>query len=224
MEPIRMRGLSALGATLLVTVALSACGSSSPTSTVSAAAGGANATGSSGSSGATGVARRTALAACLKKYGVTLPSRPLGGRPALGATGASGAAGRFGPSGRFGASGARGARGGGFFGGGGFANNPAFAAALAKCGGASGGFGAARRAGFNASSAQDRAEVASYVACMKGDGVDLPTPNFSGTGSVFGTKVSTSSPAFRTANAKCQSVLKFLAPSATAGSGAPAGA
>ena len=222
MKPIRMRRLSTLGAALLVTVALNACGSSSPTSTVAAAAGGANATGSSGSTGATGAARRAALAACLKKYGVTLPSRALGGRPRLGATGASGAAGRFGPSGRFGASGASGSRGRGFFGGGGFANNPGFAAALAKCGGATGGFGAARRTGFNASSAQDRAEIVSYVACMKRNGIDLPTPNFSGTGSVFGTKVSTSSPAFRTANAKCQNVLKFLAPSAAAGSGGPA--
>ena len=78
------------------------------------------------------------------------------------------------------------------------------------------------RTGFSASSSEDRAEVAKFIACMKTNGVDLPTPNFSGTGSVFGTKVNTSSTAFTTAYAKCKVDLKFLASGGPpAGGGAP---
>jgi hypothetical protein len=80
---------------------------------------------------AAGAGRRTAPAACLKKYGVTLPiARGGTGRSRFGASGASGASGR---------SGSTGARGRCFFGGGAFAGNPKFAAAFAKCGGGLGG-------------------------------------------------------------------------------------
>ena len=239
MKPSRIRGLAPLAAVVAIALALSACGgSSSPSSTTAAA--NVNATGSSGptgglpggATGAAGAARRTALAACLKKYGVTLPAGTLGGgRFRFGASGASGATGRFGATGRLGASGrfgATGARGRGFFGGGAFAGNPKFAAAIAKCGSAFGGrFAGAGRAapaaGFNVASAQDRAEVTSFVACMKGDGVALPKPNFSGSGSVFGTGVNRTTAAYRTAYAKCQGLLKFLAPAGASGAaGSPA--
>jgi hypothetical protein len=227
MKPSRIRGLAALATFLVIVLALSACGGSSSPSTTTAAAK-VNATGSSGpaggapggATGAAGAARRVALAACLKKYGVTLPTARVGaGRSRFGASGASG------PTGRFGATGARGR---GFLGGGAFAANPKFAAALAKCGGAFGGrFGAAGRAGgapgFNVASAQDRAEVTSFVACMKSNGVVLPTPNFSGTGSVFGTGVNRTTAAYRTAYAKCQGRLAFLSPAGATGSaGSPA--
>lgn len=72
-------------------------------------------------------------------------------------------------------------------------------------------------------SAQDRAEVTSFVACMRSDGVTLPAPNFSGNGSAFGTGVNRTTAACRTAYAKCQGLLKFLAPSgATGAAGSPA--
>ena len=226
MKPSRIRGLAGLATILAIVLALSACGgSASPSSTTAAAQ--VNPTGSSGPTGGTpggsaATARRTALAACLKKYGVTLPAgRFGGGRPRFGASGASGATGRFGPTGRFGATRARGR---GFFGGGAFAGNPRFAAAIAKCGGAFGGAGRAGAApGFNVASAQDRAEVTSFVACMKSNGVALPAPNFSGTGSVFGTSVNRTTAAYRAAYAKCQGLLRFLAPAAARGStGSPA--
>jgi hypothetical protein len=219
MKPSRVRSLAALATILAVVLALSACGgSASPSSTTAAAQ--VNPTGASGPGGSAASSRRTALAACLKKYGVTLPTGRVGsGRPRFGASGASG------PTGRFGATGARGR---GFFGGGAFAGNPKFAAAFAKCGGAFGArFGAGRRAGsapgFNVASAQDRAEVTSFVACMKSNGVALPAPNFSGTGSVFGTSVNRTTAAYRAGYAKCQGLLRFLAPAAASGStGSPA--
>jgi hypothetical protein len=57
---------------------------------------------------------------------------------------------------------------------------------------------------------------------MKSNGVVLPTPNFSGTGSVFGTAVNRTTAAYRTAYAKCQGLLKFLSPAGATGSGSPA--
>ena len=236
------RGPAVLGVALLTALLIAACGgggssSSSSSSTSSSAAPAANS--SAGAAGATGgagafSARFSALAACLKKAGVTVPSF-LGRR--FGATGGSGFAGRFGASGRFGATGRFGptgrfgaTAGRGFLGGGGGAlrgllGNSKSAAALRKCGGIGGGFGAGppgARAGFDPTSPQDRAEVSSFVACMKTKGVKLPTPNFSGSGSVFGTAVNTSSAAFTAAYAKCKVDLKFLASGGSAaGGGAP---
>jgi collagen type I/II/III/V/XI/XXIV/XXVII alpha len=241
MKKTRPHALAILGA-VLIAVAVSACGGSSSKSTTTAAAATKaadapnGATGTSGATGATGSARLTALVACLKKYGVTLPTgrfgRAFGGTGRFGPTGrfgATGASGRFGPTGRFGASGGR-----GFFGRGatgttgpsgrvGFAGNSKLATALRKCGGfGAGGFGAGRfgaggaTGGFSAGSATDRAEVVSYETCMKQHGVTLPAPNFSGSGSVF-KGVSTTTAAFRTANAQCQSLLKFLPGTAATG-------
>jgi collagen type I/II/III/V/XI/XXIV/XXVII alpha len=221
------------GAATLIAIGLAACGGSSSPSSTPAAAAAQSATGSSGpagagSTGATGAtitARRSALAACLKKNGVTLPTRRFG---ATGRFGGTGATGRFGVTGRSGATGASGGRARGFFGGGGaFAGNPKFAAAFAKCGGSAGRFGAGgapRSPGFVASSPQDRVEVASYVACMKQRGISLPTPNFSGSGSVFGATVNTTTAAFRSANANCQGLLKFLTPASPSGATGAAGA
>ena len=204
MKPSRIRGLAALATVVAIALALSACGgSSSPSSTT--AADNVNATGSSGpaagapggATGAAGAARRSALATCLKKYGVTLPS--------FGATGASGASGRHFP---FGATGASGRPAGGFPGGGGrgFASNPKLAQALQKCGGL-GGFGATGRTG--AVSTRIRTELTSFVACMKKHGETLPTPNLSGTGSVFG-NVSQTTATFKTAYAQCKGILTYL--------------
>jgi hypothetical protein len=217
MNQRRIRGVGMVGAAVLAALVVTACGGSSPASSSTTPAPAANvaATNPSGATGATGATRRTALAACLQRNGVTLPAgfgqrrfgasgaSGLAGRRFFGATGASGVAGRR----FFGATGASGPRGGAF------ARNSGFAAAIAKCGGlAAGRFGAGGppRTGFSASSAQDKTEVVAFVACMKTHGVTLPTPNFSGTGSVFGTKVNQSAPAFVTAYAKCRGVLTFL--------------
>jgi len=60
--------------------------------------------------------------------------------------------------------------------------------------------------------------VASYVKCMQQHHINLPTPNFSGTGSVFGTGVNATTASFKTANAACEPLLKFLStPSALGG-------
>jgi hypothetical protein len=233
MKRTTARGLTVLGSALLVAIAIAACGGggSSSTTTTSSTAAAANSADTQGSTGATGsaLARRTALAACLKNYGVTLPSfggrfgatGASGRRFPFGATGASGrrfAFGATGASGRrfaFGATGASG-RAGGFFGGrgfpgaGGFASNPKLAQALQKCGGFGGfgGVGATGRAG-GAFSAGIRTELTSFVACMKKHGETLPTPNLSGTGSVFG-NVNQTTAAFKSAYTQCKGILTYL--------------
>jgi hypothetical protein len=235
MKPRRKRAIAVSGVAILAAAVLAACGGSSPTTTTTTSSSAAANTAPSTSAGAPAAggqfaAERAKLATCLKKHGVTLPSFAGGGAGRFG--GATGGAGAF--RRRFGATGATGARrvfgatgAGGFAGtgrpptgAGGFASNPAYAKALAACGGGAGfgggRFGATGAAGARnpATSAQYRAEIVSYSACMKTNGVTLPKPNFSGTGFVFGTSVNQKSPAFVAANAKCQSLLTPAAPSA----------
>ena len=103
------------------------------------------------------------------------------------------------------------------------ASNPKFAAAFAKCAGLLGGFGAGRLGGEVAGlggNQRERAEVVSYTACMKQHGVNLPAPNFSGSGSVFPNTVNRTTTAFRSANAKCQRLLTFLPPTSGTSAGA----
>jgi hypothetical protein len=211
-----------LGAAVLVAIVLAACGGggSSSTSTTSSKAPATNAADTQKPSGATGaagsaLASRTALTACLKKYGVTLPS--FGGSGAGGRhfpTGATGASGRHFA---FGATGARG-RAGGFpgagGGAGGFASNPKLAQALQKCGGVGGAggfgrFGATGRAGAFNFSSRIRTELTSFVACMKKHGETLPTPNLNGTGSVFG-NVDQKTASFKAAYAQCKGIITYL--------------
>jgi hypothetical protein len=217
MQRTTARGPGVLGASLLVAIALAACGGggSSTTSTTSSKAPATNAADTHGPTGATGgaSARRTALTACLKKYGVTLPSfggrfgggGASGGRPGFGATGASG---RRSP---FGATGARGSSGGFPGAAGGFASNPKFAKALQKCGGSGGfgGFGASGGTGAFNFSNRIRTELTSFVACMKKHGETLPTPNVSGTGSVFG-NVNQTTASFKAGYAQCKGILSYL--------------
>jgi hypothetical protein len=236
MNPRRARVIAVPAIAILAAVVLAACGgSSSPTTTTSSSTAAANATPAAGAPAASAAAteRRAKLATCLKKYGVTLPTGGFGGAGRFG--GATGAGGFRRPAGATGAGGARrffgatGARGFAPGGGGAFgATNSKFAQALAKCGGfGAGGFGgggggfgrfgasgASGARGLNpATDPQYRAEIVSYAACMKADGVDLPTPNFSGKGFVFGTKVNEKSSSFIAANAKCQGLIKQTTPS-----------
>jgi hypothetical protein len=225
--------IAALGTTLVVAVTVAACGGSSPSSTTSTTSSTANV--NANVPGATGSSGRTALAACLKRYGVSLPGGAFAGRGRFGATGASGrlgAGGGFfgatGASGRrgsfFGATGASGRRGS-FVGatgasgrrgfpGGAFASNPKLATAFEKCRGLAGfpggGLGGGRLGATSPGAlggASVRAQLAKFVTCMKGKGVHLPTPNLSGSGSVFGTGVNTASSTFRAAFAGCENTL-----------------
>ena len=240
MKRTTARGLAVPATAVLVAIAIAACGgsgspSTSTTSSKTPAANSADTQGTTSATGATGsaLARRTALTICLKKYGVTLPSfrGRFGGTGAtgrrFGATGATGR--RFGATGgtgrrfAFGATGASGRPGGFPGGGGGFASNPKLAQALQKCGGfggfGAGGFGGGRFGATGPAAlggAAIRAQLATFVSCMKGKGIKLPTPNLSGTGSVFGSSVNTKTSAFRTAFAGCQSTL----PASLRGAGA----
>jgi hypothetical protein len=231
MKPRSKRAIAVLGVAILAAAVLAACGgSSSTTTTTTSSSAAANAAPSSSAGAApttasAAAARRTKLAACLKKYDVTLPSFAGGAGRFGGATGGAGAFRR-----RFGATGATGARrflgatGAGGFPAtgrpGGFAgSSPALAKALAKCGGVAG-FGGGRFGASGASgalnpatNAQYRAEILSYSACMKTNGVTLPKPNFSGKGFVFGTTVNQHATAFVAANKKCKSLIP-TAPSA----------
>jgi hypothetical protein len=235
MKPRSKRAIAVPGVAILAAVVLAACGGSSPTTTTtttsSSAAANAAPSGAAGAPAAGGqfATERAKLATCLKKYGVTLPSFGGAGRFAGATAGAGALRRRFGTTGAtgarrfFGSTGARGFPGAGRFpAGGGFASNPAYAKAFAKCGGFAG-FGGGGRFGATgpsgavrnpATNPQYRAEIVSYAACMKTNGVTLPKPNFSGTGFVFGTTVNQRSTAFVAANAKCQSLLTPAAPSA----------
>jgi hypothetical protein len=180
--------------------ALAACGSSassatSPASTSSSEASKGGQEASKRPQGG-GSSRLTALRSCLAKQGITLPA-PSGKRAPAGAP-----------------------RGGGLPGRGGRFQPPAgvsatrFREALKKCGGGNAG-GAAR---FNSPAA--KAALTKFVACMRENGVSLPTPNTSGNGPVFNTTgINITGATFKAAQSKCQSDLR-----GAFGGGAPNGA
>lgn len=166
---------------------LAACGSSasSSTSTTSTSA-------SASTTGASGSSRFTALRSCLAKQGITLPA-PSGNRPPAGSgtPGQGGGLGRPGglqpPSG---------------------VSSTQFQEALKKCGGGNG--GASRL-----NSSTSKAALTTFVACMRENGVNLPTPNTSDNGPVFNTTgINTASSAFKSAQSKCQSDLRAAVGSA----------
>jgi hypothetical protein len=172
---------------LLACLGLAACGGSSKSSTTStnAAATTASGTGASGPAGRGG-GRFKAVRECLQKNGITLPQRtPGAGRPT-------------GP--------------GGFLGGG-AAGGPQlpkgvsraqYEAALKKCGGGAFGGGAARL-----KNPAYKQALAKFATCMRENGVNVPTPNTSGTGPVFNTKgLNTASAQFKAAETKCSGELR----------------
>jgi hypothetical protein len=179
----------------LACVVLAACGSSKGSSTATTTASAASsastsATGASGRAGSPGggpTGRFAELRECLAKNGVTLP-RPSGGRGAF------------------------------FLGGG--PNRGAFRgkdaqlrAAMKKCG-ALGGlrFGArSRRFGSSLLSNNPafKRALTKYAGCLRANGVNVPTPNFSGKGPVFNTAhINTASAQFRSAQVKCRGMLR----------------
>lgn len=179
MTPNRLTRGAVRTAPALIAAALllAACGSSSnKTSSTSASA---NAGTSAG---------RTALAACLRQHGVTLPARrgSAGGGPPAGAPGAgSGTPPAGGPP-----------PGSGFPGGG--AGSSKFQAALKACGAKFPAGG--RRPGFS------RQRIQKYVSCVRQHGYNLPSPNFSGNGPVFPANIRTNAK-FQAASKACQNTL-----------------
>ena len=177
-------------ALIALAMLVAACGSSSSSSSSTSSASASTAAGSN--------SQRTALAACLKKHGVTLPTgrRPGAGAPPAGAPGAGSGNPPAGVPG--GGSGTPPAGGppGGFPGG--AAGNSKFRAAFKACGA---NFPAGRRpGGFN------RQAIQKYVSCVRRHGYNLPNANFSGNGPVFPANVR-SNKKFQTASKACQSLL-----------------
>jgi hypothetical protein len=175
-------------AELLLALALAACGgSSSANSATTTAAASTPGGGPAPGGGAANPARRAAIVACLRKQGITLPPGGPGG-PGGGPGRPGGGGGVFGPTGPRGPqSGTRGT---------------ALRAALAKCGIQGGQLGNGRARNNPAF----KARLTAFAACMRSNSVNLPPPNTSGSGPVFG-NVNRSDPKFSAAYAKCQSSL-----------------
>jgi hypothetical protein len=199
----RWRPFVALAAVLLLAGVLAACGSSSGSgSTGTGTTNSASTTKQGAAAAQTGSrsSRFTALRSCLQKAGINLPSRSPGssGQPGNG-----------------------GAPGGGFKLPEGVSRTK-FEEAIRKCGG-----GAFKGGRFGFDSATAKAALSKYSACMRENGVNLPTPNTSGNGPVFDTKgLNTSSESFKNAEKKCQTDLKGAfggrrAPGGAAGGGSP---
>ena len=188
-----------LAVSALAALGLAACGGSGASSTATHAnaattnaASGSGAADGSGA-GATGGKTRprgatsarprfAAVRECLQKHGIQLPTRPGGAR-------------------------------GGFLAG---ANLPKgitraqLQSAMSKCLGGrgfpAGGPGAARLS--RTGSPRFRQALSQFAACMRKNGVNVPQPNTSGSGPVFGTKgLNTASPQFKAATAKCRPAL-----------------
>jgi hypothetical protein len=196
----RTPAVSALAvlALVLACLGLAACGGSSKSSTARTSA--AAATSSNGGSGGQGTGgpntkRFSALRECLQKNGVALPKRTPGQRGAPGSGGAfrRGAGPRL-PKGF---------------------TQAQLRAALKKCGGST---FLRSRSGVGPGGTR---RFAQFSACMRKNGVNLPTPNTSGKGPIFNTKgIDTKSAAFRAADAKC---ARELAPNGGTGAGGPRG-
>ena len=169
------RAVLSSAAITALAVLLAACGSSSSSSTSS-----------SGSSPGAKSGNRTALTACLRKHGVTLPAGgkiPGGGTPPPAGAGAGTA-----PTG---AKPPAGAPGGG-------AGGTKLQSALKACG--------AKFPARPGSAGFSHQAIQKYVTCVRQHGYNLPSANFSGRGSVFPSSVR-SNPKFKAASRACQSLL-----------------
>lgn len=197
------RAASAVLILILLAVALSACGSSSSKSASATSA--AKLSANAGPQALS--ARFTALRECLAKNGIALPKRPAGQGPRGGflggILGGGGAAGLHLPSG---------------------VSRAQYEAALKKCGagpplrGGTRGFGRLRAPAFQAA-------LKKFAACMRANGVNVPEPNTSGSGPIFGTSgLDTKSPQFKAATSKCASQLRVgFKPRAGTAPGTPGG-
>lgn len=239
----RVRALAIPLVAIVAALAITACGGSSSGSgttskSASAATGGGSTTSTSGGGtsttakgGAPSSGQRAKLQACLKKHGVTLPSRPAGGyggghygggAPGGGAPPAGGNPGTgtthtfTRPPGGFGGGGP-----GGFAGG-----NSKFAKAIKACGGfGAGGFGGGRfrgGAGGNGRAPQFSATVLKkFVACVRKNGYpQMPEASSSSNsnGGLFPKDIE-GNPNFQKASQSCESVLRSAFPRRPRGTG-----
>ena len=193
------RSATAITVALIAAIAVAACGSSSTTASKT----------SSSSAAASASTGRAKLAACLKQHGVTLPSRPAGGKPPAGGSGGSGHGGYGGGDGFFGGGGAGGAGGTGGAKG---AQSSKFRAAFKACGAD---FGGGRFAHGGTGFRPSTAALAKFTTCVDKHGYKLPKANTSGKGSIFPKSIE-SNKKFEAAAKACQSDLR---PSGGAGSG-----
>jgi hypothetical protein len=86
-----------------------------------------------------------------------------------------------------------------------------YEAAIKKCGGFPGRFGAGAGGGGAARfrSPAFKAAIAKFATCMDENGVKVPTPNTSGNGPIFDTKgVNVKSAQFKAAETKCSQILR----------------
>jgi cytochrome c556 len=139
---------------------------------------------------------------CLKKEGITLPTRKPGQRPGAG----------------------------GFLGGGGGPALPAgvskakYEAALKKCGGNFAGRGGFAGGASRFDSPEAKKALAKFAACLRENGVKVGEPNTSGKGAIFNTTgIDTKSAQFTAAETKCRGDLRgaFGARPGAGGAGAP---
>jgi hypothetical protein len=181
------RPVTAVLVLVLVSLALAACGGSSSTSSTTTTATSASATTPTpGGRPGAGGGRFAAIRECLKKNGITLPTRKPGQAP-----------------------GAGGFRGGG----GGFAppkgvTKAQYEAAIKKCGGfpRTGFPGGRGFRGFDTPAAKQA--LTKFAACLRSNGIDVPEPNTTGKGPVFDDKgIGTASAKFKTAETKCRPAL-----------------
>jgi hypothetical protein len=180
---------------------LAACGGSSNSATTTASTS-ASATKSTPGKAPGFTHRFAAIRECLKKEGITLPTRTPGQRPGAG----------------------------GFRGGGSSAlpagvSKAKFEAALKKCGGNfAGGRGGFAGGTSRLSSPEGKKALAKFAACLRENGVKVGAPNTSGKGAIFNTTgINTKSAQFKAAETKCRGDLAgaFGARPGAAAPGAP---
>lgn len=199
------RPVTAMLVLVFASLALAACGGSSSTSSTTSTNASATTPVTRGRAGAAS-GGFAALRECLKKAGITLPTRKPGQAPGIG----------------------------GFLGAGGSSALPKGVtkaqneAAVKKCGGfPRGGFprgGFRGRAGGLTTAASKHA-LAKFASCMRSNGVNVPAPNTSGNGPVFNDKgINTTSAKFKQAAAKCRSALLGIFRARPHSSGASPGA
>jgi hypothetical protein len=83
-----------------------------------------------------------------------------------------------------------------------------YEAVIRKCGGRAFG-GSGFRGGRLRNNPAAKQALVKFADCMRGNGVNVPEPNTSGSGPVFDTKdLDTASPKFKAAEAKCSSNLR----------------
>jgi hypothetical protein len=188
---------------------LAACGGSSNSATTTASTAGTSTSAKTPTTPGKAPAfadRFAALRECLKKEGVTLPTRKPGQHPGTG--GFLGGAGAGLPAG---------------------VSKAKFEAALKKCGGNfAGGRGGFAGGTSRFSTPEGKKALAKFAACLRENGVKVGEPNTSGKGPIFNTTgVDTKSAEFAAAESKCRSDLTGAfgarpgaAPPGAAGAGA----